>query len=77
MNNNNHIAEVVFELAEKTFEKSKSQYSTYRNHYHDAFFETLQQNGRCEASWTFKKTPIYLFSNSQHEEMVSETCWLS
>ena len=75
MNNNNHMAEVVFKLAEETFEKLKNlNIPPYPKYYHDTFVETLHYNGNAELLELSKKNS-YLFSNSQHEEMVSETCF--
>ena len=75
MNHNNHISEVVFELAEKTFEKLKKlNIPPYPKYYHDTFLEVLNQDGDLELLELSKKHN-YLFSNSQHEEMVSKTCF--
>lgn len=75
MNHNNHISEVVFELAEKTFEKLKKlNIPPYPKYYHDAFWKYLTKM----EIWNFSelsKKHNYLFSNSQHEEMASKTCF--
>lgn len=69
------MAEVVFKLAEETFEKLKNlNIPPYPKYYHDTFVETLHYNGNAELLELSKKNS-YLFSNSQHEEMVSETCF--
>jgi len=75
MNPSNQIAEMVFKIAEETFEKLKDlKIPPYPKYYHDTFIETLHKSGDAELLDLSKKHS-YLFSNSQHEEMVSETCF--
>ena len=43
MNNGNHIAEMVFQLAEETFTKLKDlNIPPYPKYYHDTFVETMR-----------------------------------
>jgi len=75
MNNGNHIAEMVFQLAEETFTKLKDlNIPPYPKYYHDTFVETMQKSGDPEILDLSKKHS-YLFSNASQEEMVSETCF--
>lgn len=75
MNNNNHISEAVFELADKTFAKLKTlNIPPYPKYYHDTFMEILQTGNDTELLDLSKKHG-YLFSNSQHEEIVTESCF--
>lgn len=75
MNNNNHIAEMVFQFAEETFAKLKSlNIPPYPKYYHDTFVETMEKNGNAEMIDLSKKNR-YLFSNAGQEEIVSETCF--
>ena len=75
MNNGNHIAEVVLQISEESFQKLKDlNIPPYPKFYHDAFIETLQENGDAEVLDLAKKHS-YLFSNAPQEEMVSETCF--
>nr|WP_316722058.1 GGDEF domain-containing protein [Sulfurospirillum sp. 'SP'] len=75
MNNGNHIAEMVFQLAEETFTKLKDlNIPPYPKYYHDTFVKTMQKSGDPEILDLSKKHS-YLFSNASQEEMVSETCF--
>lgn len=75
MNPSNQIAEMVFKIAEETFAKLKDlKIPPYPKYYHDTFIENLHQSGNAELLDLSKKHG-YLFSNSQHEEIVSETCF--
>lgn len=75
MNNNNHISEVVFSIADETFEKLKAlNIPPYPKYYHDTFMETLHKSNDGELLDLSKKHG-YLFSNSQHEEIVTESCF--
>lgn len=75
MNNGNHIAEMVFQLAEESFAKLKDlNIPPYPKYYHDTFVETMQKNGDAEILDLSKKHS-YLFSNAQQEEMLSENCF--
>lgn len=75
MNNNNHISEAVFELADKTFAKLKTlNIPPYPKYYHDTFMEMMQTGNDTELLELSKKHS-YLFSNSQHEEVVTESCF--
>lgn len=75
MNSGNHIAEIVFKLGTDTFEKLKDlNIPPYPKYYHDTFVENLHKIGDTELL-DLSKTHGYLFSNSQHEEIVSETCF--
>ena len=67
MNNGNHIAEMVFQLAEETFTKLKDlNIPPYPKYYHDTFVETMQKNGDAEILDLSKKH-CYLFSNASQE----------
>ena len=75
MNNGNHIAEMVFQLAEETFTKLKDlNIPPYPKYYHDTFVETMQKSGN-PGILDLSKKHSYLFSNASQEEMVSETCF--
>lgn len=75
MNNNNHISEAVFEIADITFAKLKTlNIPPYPKYYHDTFMEILQ-NGNVPELLDLSKKHGYLFSNSQHEEVVTESCF--
>jgi diguanylate cyclase (GGDEF)-like protein len=75
MNNGNHIAEMVFQLAEESFAKLKDlNIPPYPKYYHDTFVETMQKNGDAEILDLSKKHG-YLFSNASHEELLSENCF--
>ncbi|MDD3343168.1 MAG: GGDEF domain-containing protein [Sulfurospirillaceae bacterium] len=75
MNNSQHISEAIFELAQETFEKLKQlNIPPYPKYYHDIFMEQLQSCADSELLDLSKKHG-YLFSNTQHEEMISETCF--
>ncbi|MDD2384087.1 MAG: GGDEF domain-containing protein [Sulfurospirillaceae bacterium] len=75
MNNNHHISEAIFELAEETFTKLRQlNIPPYPKYYHDTFMEQLQAGSDPDLIDLSKKHG-YLFSNTQHEEMVSETCF--
>jgi len=75
MNNTHHISETVFELAETTFAKLKTlNIPPYPKYYHDTFVEMLASCNDAELIDLSKKHG-YLFSNSQHEEMVNESCF--
>lgn len=73
--NNNHISEAIFELGEKAFTKLRQlNIPPYPKYYHDTFMESLHNSTNNELLDLSKKHG-YLFSNAQHEEMVSETCF--
>ncbi|MBP6324468.1 MAG: GGDEF domain-containing protein [Sulfurospirillum sp.] len=75
MNNNNHISEVIFGIAEETFAKLKAlNIPPYPKYYHDTFLEALNKSNDDELLDLSKKHS-YLFSNAQHEEMVNESCF--
>ena len=75
MNNNNHISEVIFSIAEETFAKLKAlNIPPYPKYYHDTFLEALNKSNDDELLDLSKKHS-YLFSNAQHEEMVNESCF--
>jgi len=75
MNTTHHISQTVFELAEKTFAKLKTlDIPPYPKYYHDTFVESLEQCEDAELIELSKKHS-YLFSNSQHEEMMQESCF--
>lgn len=75
MNNNNHISEVIFGIAEETFTKLKAlNIPPYPKYYHDTFLEALNKSNDDELLDLSKKHS-YLFSNAQHEEMVNESCF--
>jgi diguanylate cyclase (GGDEF)-like protein len=75
MNNGNHIAEMVFQLAEESFAKLKDlNIPPYPKYYHDTFIETMQKNGDAEILDLSKKHS-YLFSTAGHEELLSENCF--
>ncbi len=75
MNNNNHISEVIFSIAEQTFAKLKAlNIPPYPKYYHDTFLEALNKSNDDELLDLSKKHS-YLFSNAQHEEMVNESCF--
>ena len=75
MNNNQHISEAIFALAEETFAKLKHlNIPPYPKYYHDTFMEQLHAGSDVELIDLSKKLG-YLFSNTQHEEMISETCF--
>ncbi len=75
MNNGNNISDIIFQIADETFEKLKHlNIPPYPKYYHDTFVETLQKNSDPEVLDLAKKHS-YLFSNAGQEEMVSETCF--
>ena len=75
MNNNNHISEVIFGIAEETFAKLKAlNIPPYPKYYHDTFLEALNKSNDDELLDLSKKHS-YLFSNAQHEQMVNESCF--
>jgi len=75
MNNGNHIAEIVFQLAEESFAKLKDlNIPPYPKYYHDTFVETMQKHADAEILDLSKKHS-YLFSNAQQEELLSENCF--
>jgi len=70
-----HISETVFELAEKTFAKLKTlNIPPYPKYYHDTFVETLEKCDDEELKELSKKHG-YLFSNSEHDELIHESCF--
>ena len=75
MNNGNHIAEIVFQLAEESFAKLKDlNIPPYPKYYHDTFVEAMQKHADAEILDLSKKHS-YLFSNAQQEESISENCF--
>ncbi len=75
MNTTHHISEAVFEIAKETIAKLTTlNIPPYPKYYHDTFVEILQT---CEDAQLLdlSKKHAYLFSNSQHEEMVNESCF--
>jgi len=75
MNNGNNISDIIFQIANETFEKlNHLNIPPYPKYYHDTFMETLQKNQDQDIVDLAKKHN-YLFSNASQEEMVSETCF--
>ena len=75
MNNTHHISEAVFELANQTLAKLTTlNIPPYPKYYHDTFVEILQKSDDSELLDLSKKH-AYLFSNTQHEEIVNESCF--
>lgn len=75
MNNTHHISEAVFELAKQTLAKLTTlSIPPYPKYYHDTFVEILQKSDDSELLDLSKKH-AYLFSSTQHEEIVNESCF--
>lgn len=75
MNGNNHLSEMVFELADEAFSKLKSlNIPPYPKYYHDTFIEAMQKSGNSDIMDLSKKHN-YLFSNAKQEEMIHESCF--
>lgn len=75
MNSQNTISDSIFSVGEETFSKLKSlNIPPYPKYYHDTFMETLNKNSDPQLADLTRKHS-YLFSNSQHEEIMSETCF--